>query len=245
MLNKSILILGARSDIAKAIAYKFAESGYDIQLAARNIKNMSMVKSDIKLRLSVAVSLHEFDVLNLDGYTRFIKSLPQLPNIAVCAIGFMGDQNESEMNLQSATKVMRSNFEGPASIFALLANLFEKRGSGVLVGISSVAGNRGRAKNYVYGSAKAGYTSFLSGLRNRLDKKGIRVISVLPGYVETKMTEGIKLPKLITAHTDEVANSILKEIGGKKDVIYIRSIWRIIMFIICLIPEKIFKKLNI
>jgi decaprenylphospho-beta-D-erythro-pentofuranosid-2-ulose 2-reductase len=124
----------------------------------------------------------------------------------------------------------------------VLANHFERRGSGTLVGISSVAGDRGRASNYVYGSAKAGFTAFLSGLRNRLAKKGVHVVTVKPGFVATRMTAGMNLPKALTAHPDDVARAVYRAFERKNDVIYILPIWWMIMRIICIIPEILFKK---
>jgi short-subunit dehydrogenase len=202
-------------------------------------------KSDIELRHGVAVTLHEFDALLVDAHERFVATLPLLPEVAICAVGLMGDQVESERDPGAAMRVMRSNFEGPASVFGLLANAFEARGSGVLVGISSVAGERGRATNYVYGSAKAGFTAFLSGQRNRLAGKGVRVITILPGFVATRMTEGMNLPPRLTAQPEEVSAAIVRAIEKKKDVIYVRSIWRLIMAIIRNIPERIFKRLKL
>ena len=175
----------------------------------------------------------------------FLDSLPTLPNIVVCAVGYMGNQLESENSIKASSLVMRSNYEGPASILGLLANKFERLGSGCLVGISSVAGERGRASNYVYGSAKAGFTAFLSGLRNRLAKKGVRVITVLPGFVETKMTENIITPQILTANPDEMGELILNSVRKQKDVVYYRYIWKWIMIIIRNIPEFIFKNTRI
>jgi short-subunit dehydrogenase len=157
----------------------------------------------------------------------------------------MGKQAENERDVQAAAQVMRSNFEGPTSILAVLANRFEQRGSGTLVGISSVAGERGRATNYVYGSAKAGFTAFLSGLRNRLAKNGVHVVTVLPGFVATKMTEGMDLPTRLTAQPEEVAKAVFKAVKRTKNTIYVKSMWWMIMVIIRLIPERLFKGLNI
>ncbi len=140
---------------------------------------------------------------------------------------------------------MRSNYEGPASIFAVFANRFEERGQGTLVGISSVAGDRGRATNYVYGSAKAGFTAFLSGLRNRLAKTGVHVVTVLPGFVATQMTEGMDLPKKLTAEPEEVAEAIARAVSKKRNVIYVRSVWWLVMLIIRNIPEFVFKRLKL
>jgi short-subunit dehydrogenase len=140
---------------------------------------------------------------------------------------------------------MRSNYEGPANVMALLANRFVDRGSGTLVGISSVAGERGRATNYVYGSAKAGFTAFLSGLRNRLAKQGVHVVTVLPGFVATQMTDGMDLPAKLTAQPREVAEATARTVAQKKDIIYVRPAWWLVMMIIRNLPEKVFKRMKI
>lgn len=245
MTKPPVLILGARSDIGKAVAHKFAALGHPIQLAARNASALEADKTDIELRYGASVSLHEFDALATDTHEAFVAGLPELPRIAVCAVGMMGQQAQNERDVAAAARVIRSNFEGPASILAILANHFDKHGSGTLVGISSVAGDRGRATNYVYGSAKAGFTAFLSGLRNRLAKRGVHVVTVLPGFVATQMTEGIDLPAKLTAEPSEVADAIARAVERKKDVIYVRPIWYLIMLIIRNIPERMFKGMKI
>ena len=245
MSKGTVLILGARSDMAMAIAHCFAKEGYDIQLAARNADGLVSDTSDIALRYQVAVTQHEFDALNTASHVAFVVNLPVLPDIAVCAVGYMGEQAENERCTQSASLVMRSNYEGPTSILAVLANLFEQRGSGTLVGISSIAGERGRATNYVYGSAKAGFTAFLSGLRNRLAKKGVHVVTVLPGFVATKMTDGMDLPAKLTAQPKQMADAILDAVLKRRNVIYVKRIWQLIMMIIRNIPEKVFKGMKI
>ncbi|SON57978.1 putative oxidoreductase [Hartmannibacter diazotrophicus] len=245
MSKATVLILGARSDIGRAVAHKFASLGHPIQLAARNAASLEADRTDMELRFKVPVSVHDFDALATETHADFVSGLPELPGIAVCAVGLMGEQEDNERDLPQAIRVMRSNFEGPANLFAELANRFVERGSGTLVGISSVAGERGRAKNYVYGAAKAGFTAFLSGLRNRLAKKGVHVVTVLPGFVNTQMTEGMDLPAKLTAEPEEVGEAIAKAVEKKKDVIYVRPIWQLVMLIIRNIPERIFKGLNI
>lgn len=228
-----------------AIAHAFAREGHPVQLAARAPDRLEEVRADIALRHGVEVTTHGFDALDLASHEPFLDGLPALPGIAVCAVGLMGEQSENERDLARAAEVMRSNFEGPASIFAALANRFESRGSGTLVGISSVAGDRGRATNYVYGAAKAGFTAFLSGLRNRLASKGVHVVTVLPGFVNTAMTEGMDLPGPLTAEPEEVGAAVLKAVRKQRNVIYVRPVWRLVMAIIRNIPEPIFKKLSI
>ena len=245
MTKPPVLILGARSDIGKATAHAFAALGHPIQLAARRAETLEADRSDIALRHNVEVSSHEFDALDIASHAAFIDQLPALPGIAVSAVGLMGKQAENERDPERAAEIMRSNYEGPASILALLANRFEARGHGTLVGVSSVAGERGRAANYVYGSAKAGFTAFLSGLRNRLAKRGVHVVTVLPGFVATQMTDGMDLPARLTAEPEEVGKAITRAVARKRNIIYVRPVWRLIMAVIRNIPERIFKDRSI
>ena len=244
MTKGTVLVLGARSDIAKAITHCFAKAGYDIQMACRSAESLRDDVSDIELRYQVTATQHEFDALDIASHEAFVQQLPCLPDAVVCAVGYMGDQSESEHNNHAASLVMRSNFEGPASILAILANQFAERRTGCIVGISSVAGERGRATNYVYGSAKAGFTAFLSGVRNRLAKKGVHVLTVLPGFVSTRMTEGMNLPDKLTAQPEQVAHAVLKAVRKKRNVIYTKPIWRLIMIIVRSIPEGVFKLMD-
>lgn len=240
-----VLVLGAKSDIARAVAHRFAQAGHPVQLAARDAASLAGDCQDIALRFGVTATAHAFDALATESHDAFVNALPALPGVVVCAVGTMGEQAHNEADGNAATLVIRSNFEGPASIMAVLANRFAGRGTGTLVGISSVAGERGRASNYVYGSAKAGFTAFLSGLRNRFGKTGVHVVTVLPGFVATKMTEGMDLPKALTAQPDEVAEAIYKAVQKRRNLVYVRPVWWVIMTIIRTIPEAIFKKLSI
>jgi short-subunit dehydrogenase len=240
-----VLVLGGRSDIGLAAAHAFAALGHPVQLAARHVESLAPEQSDLSLRHGIDVSVFEFDVLDLAAHEAFLDQLPVLPEIVVCAIGLLGNQEKDARDIEAAHVVMRSNFEGPASILAALANRFEARGSGVIVGISSVAGDRGRASNYIYGSAKAGFTAFLSGLRNRLAKRGVHVVTVLPGFVATRMTQDLNLPKALTAAPAEVGRAIEKAVRLRQNIVYTRPVWQLIMLIIKLIPERIFKQLKI
>ena len=244
-MSGPVLILGGRSDMGLAIAHAYAERGHAILLAARNAKELEAEKTDIALRHGVEVSLHEFDALAVDSHEAFVDGLPDLPEIAVCAVGVLGTQEASEKDHATARMVMRSNFEGPANILAELANRFEERGSGVIIGISSVAGDRGRATNYIYGAGKAGFTAYLSGLRNRLAGKGVHVMTVLPGFVATKMTEDHDLPEKLTTDPATLAHAVVRAAGRRRNVVYIKGIWWLVMMIIRNIPEMVFKKLKI
>lgn len=237
-----VLILGARSGIARAVARRFAAQGHPLQLAARDPATLEADAADLALRHGIDVTLHEFDALDTGAHSGFIDSLPSLPAIAVCAVGAMGSQAESQGDPAAAVAVMRANFEGPAIIMGVLAERFAARGSGTLVGISSVAGERGRASNYVYGAAKAGFTTYLSGLRNRLAGSGVHVVTVLPGFVATAMTEGMDLPARLTASPEAVADAIARAVARRRNTVYVKPVWRLIMAVIRAIPEPLFKK---
>ena len=238
----TILILGAKSDIGIALAHEFAKNKNKILLAGRNINKLENERKIIVSQYQVEVLLYEFDVLDISNHSKLINELNDLPSTVVSTIGLLGDQAENELNIEKATNVIKSNFEGPALILLRFAKKFEKRGYGTLIGFSSVAGERGRANNYIYGSAKSGFTTFLSGLRNKFSSKGVHVITVLPGYVLTKMTKNMNLPKFLTAQPKEVAQDVFEALKKKKNVIFTPSIWKAIVFILKLIPENIFKK---
>ncbi|WP_010142078.1 SDR family oxidoreductase [Oceanicola sp. S124] len=244
-MKDPVLILGGRSDIGLAIAHAFAAESHPIMLAARNAQGLELQGKDLSLRHRVEVSLHEFDALALDSHEAFVTGLEPRPGVVVCAIGLLGDQQEDERDLAAAVRVMRTNFEGPASVLGHVANRFAAEGEGVIVGISSVAGDRGRGSNYIYGSAKAGFTAYLAGLRNRLAGEGVHVLTVKPGFVATAMTEGLDLPAPLTAAPGEVSAAVLRAVAKKRNVIYTRPVWRLIMGVIRAIPEPIFKKLSL
>ena len=244
-MKDPVLILGGRSDIGLAIAHAFAAEGHPIMLAARNAQGLELQGKDLSLRHRVEVSLHEFDALALDTHEAFVTGLEPRPAVVVCTIGLMGDQQEDERDMAAAVRVMRTNYEGPASVLGHVANRFAAEGEGVIVGISSVAGDRGRGSNYIYGSAKAGFTAYLAGLRNRLAGEGVHVLTVKPGFVATAMTEGLDLPAPLTAQPEELGAAVLRAVAKKRNVIYTRPVWRLIMGVIRAIPEPIFKKLSL
>lgn len=240
-----VIILGGRSDIGLACAHAFAGAGHPIMLAARNAADLEPAKTDIELRFNVAVSLHEFDATATQAHEAFVDGLPELPQIVVCAVGAMGEQFENERDVAKSVAVMRANYEGPATLLGVFANRYEQLGHGTIVGISSVAGDRGRATNYIYGASKAGFTAFLSGLRNRLAGAGVHVVTVKPGFVATAMTAGMDLPEKLTAQPDELGAAVLKAVKKGRNQIYVRPVWWMIMLIIRNIPEMVFKKLSI
>lgn len=238
----SVLILGAASDMGRAIARRYAEAGRALILAARTPERLEADAADLRLRFKADVRTAAFDALDIAGHAAFLDGLGGLPDTVVCVVGLLGDQAESQRDVDAVRRVIDTNLTGPAGILGEAANRMEARGSGTIIGISSVAGERGRASNYVYGAAKAGLTAFLSGLRNRLSKAGVQVITVKPGFVRTRMTEGMPLPGALTAEPDEVARAVLAAEAKGRDVIYVRPVWRLIMLIIRSLPEAVFKR---
>ena len=236
-----VLIVGARSDIGQAVARAYAAEGANLIFAARQVSSLAAERSDIELRYSVAVELIEYDLLEAEP-ERLAADLATLPDTVVMMAGLLGDQDESAAQPQVADLVMRTNFTAPARLLLALASKFQARGSGTIIGVSSVAGDRGRGSNYIYGASKAGLTAFLSGLRNSLSATGVHVITVKPGFVRTRMTEQLKLPKHLTATPEEVARAIVRAHATGKDVIYVRPVWRPIMALIRLLPEPVFKR---
>jgi short-subunit dehydrogenase len=217
-----VLIVGARSDIAMAVAHRFAAEGHPVQLAARAPERLEEARADLTLRHGVEATLHALDILDTGAHGPALDALPELPHIAVCAVGLMEDQAALERDPDAAMRVMRSNYEGPALLIGELANRMEARGFGTLVGISSVA-----------------------GLRNRLARKGVHVVTVLPGFVDTEMTRGMDLPAPLTAKPDQVAEHVFAAVRRERDVIYTLGRWRLVMTIIRSIPEATFKKLRL
>lgn len=244
MTGGSVLILGAHSDIGRAIARAFARSGRPLILAARHAERLERDAQDLRIRHDVDVRTVEWDVLDFGRQGALIDGLGPLPDIAVSVVGFMGEQAKSETDAEAARLVVETNYVAPALLLAEIASRMAARGHGTIVGISSVAGERGRASNYVYGSAKAGFTAFLSGLRARMWRRNVRVITVKPGFVATEMTAGMKLPPLLTAQTDEVGRAVLRAAERGTPVVYVRGIWWPIMTIIKLLPERVFMRLR-
>lgn len=244
--RRSVLIVGGSSDIGRAIARRYAQEGWDIVLTARDPGALAADAADLQVRSGSAPQTMFLDLLDTQSFPTFLQSLKGLPDTAICVAGQLGEHTAMETDLAAAQANLRTNFEGPALLLLLLADGFAKRGSGTLIGISSVAGDRGRASNYIYGSSKAGFSQFLSGLRARLRRKGVHVATVKPGFVRTAMTSGMKLPPLLTAEPHEVADAVFaRGQNGGASVIYVRRIWQLIMFIIRALPEPLFVRLGL
>jgi len=240
----TVLILGATSDMAIAIAKEFASHNYNVQLAARKPEQLKALQSDLAIRYNVETSLHVFDALDYFSHRSFFDSLEPKPNVTICVFGLLGEAQKARSDWNEAQKILQSNYVGAVSILDIVANYYASQKRGAIVGISSVAGERGRQSNYHYGSAKAGFTAYLSGLRNRLFHDGVHVLTVQPGFTYTRMTENLKLPPLVTGKPTDVAKAVYSGVKNKRNVIYVKWMWRWIMFMIRSIPESMFKKMK-
>ena len=244
-MSDIILILGAQSDIGRAIAHQYAKHGYELYLAARNASRLDADVSDLRIRYGAKARFFEFDALAFDTHKDFYASLPAAPDIVCCVFGVFAETTQTINNWHIAYNIMQVNYVGAVSILEQVAQQMQASQKGTIIGISSIAGDRGRGKNYIYGSSKAAFTAYLSGLRNRLQQYGVHLLTVKPGFVATKMIEGLDAPAALTAEPSQVAQAVYHAAKNKRHVIYSKWIWRYIIWIIRLIPEFIFKKMNI
>jgi short-subunit dehydrogenase len=244
-MMKNVLILGATSDMAQAIAKRFSAEGWSLTLAALESDLLEPIAGDLRVRAETEVKTLEFDATDFSNHRGFYESLESRPDAVICVFGYMGDQISARTDFNEVQKTIEINYTGAVSILSVVAEDFEKRGSGSIAGVSSVAGDRGRQSNYIYGSAKAGLTVYLSGLRNRLAKSGVHVMTVKPGFCRTKMTENMELPAALTATPEQVANAVFHGLNKKRNTVYILWMWRWIMLVIRHIPEFIFKKMGL
>lgn len=241
-----IVILGATSAIARATAQSFAKRGFNLCLAGRDLEELARDAADLRIRFGVDTCHKAFDVEALETHPAFAAEVQALPGDLsgiVLATGYLGDMNFARRP-PHLERVLLTNMLGPASVLAYFADYLESRKSGFIIGISSVAGDRGRQSNYVYGAAKGGLSIYLQGLRNRLFPAGVHVLDVKPGFVDTAMTFG--LPGLfLVASPAYVGEAIARAAEARKDVIYTPWFWRYIMLIIRNVPERIFKRLKL
>ncbi len=244
---KRILVLGATSGIAEATSRLWAARGDSLFLVGRNAEKLGAVAADLKTRGASYVGTA---VADLDDTSKHPELLAHAVNslagldIAFLTLGVLGDATEAERTFAEAGPILHTNFNAPASLLTWLANYCAQRHHGTLAVLSSVAGDRGRKSNYVYGSSKAGLSAFTDGLRNRIDREGVRVMTIKPGPVKTAMTEGMAGSAKF-ADVESVAATLVREIDKGTAVVYVPGVWRVIMAVIRLIPDRVFKKLDL
>ena len=244
---RKILVLGATSGIAEATCRLWAAEGASLFLVARNAEKLAAVAADLKTRGALYV---DTAVADLDDTSRHAALLSHAINslsgmdVAYLTHGILGDQAAGEQNFEVAAQIFHTNLISVVSLLTWLANFCVQRRAGTLAVISSVAGDRGRKSNYLYGASKAGLSAFLGGLRNRVDREGVTVLNIKPGPVKTAMTAGMKGSAKF-ANVDKVAQAIVTAVEKRRDTLYVPFQWQPIMFIIRNIPERLFKKLNL
>ncbi len=244
-MAKNWLIVGASSGIATELARELARRKARLFLCDIDEERLGLLASDLRARYKVEVRTARFDVLDFDAHESFVdeveEKLGPLYGVAWLA-GIMGKQEAQERDFAAAKKVLDVNYTAALSMLHIIALRLETRRQGHIVGFSSAAGDRGRASNYVYGAAKGALATLLSGLRQRLADKGISVLTVKPGFVDTMMTKDMDLP--FAADPKDVARDVANAIDKKRNVLYTPWFWQIIMCGIIHIPEMLFKKVK-
>lgn len=246
-MNQNVLIIGATSGIAEAVARRYAEQGALLFLVGRNNDKLQAVSADLAARGAKDVQIFVMDANDSDLIPQMVdaawKAFGTI-DVALVAHGTLPDQLRTETDIPYAIAEFRTNAESVIVCLAGLAARFEPQGKGVIAVIGSVAGDRGRASNYLYGAAKAAIDTYASGLRARLFTSGVHVLTIKPGFVATSMTADLKLPARLTATPESVARDIQRAIFKRNDVLYTPWFWILIMLIIRWIPAVIFKRMK-
>ena len=239
-----VLIVGATSDIARATAGLYAEHGYDLYLAARDVGNLKEFARNVTVKTQRKVETVELDILDYNSHQTFYNQLQEKPLGVISFVGYLGSQEKARTDFTEAKRIMETNYTGVVSLFNIIARDFVQKKSGFMIGVSSAAGDRGRGSNFIYGSAKAALTTYLSGLRQSLADAHVHVMTVKPGFVATRMTAAMNLPQMLTAKPESVAVDIYNAQQNNRNIIYTKWIWRWIMMVIKVIPEGLFKRMN-
>lgn len=245
---KRVLIIGATSAIAHAAARLWAAQGAALFLVGRNAVRLEANAADLKVRGAVQVATHVMNATDDAAHAPLLAAaLAALGgiDIALIAHGTLPDQRACELDLALLRAEIETSGVSVCLLAQLLGNHFAARGGGTLAVIGSVAGDRGRQSNYVYGAAKGLVARFLEGLRNRLAKSGVQVLTIKPGFVDTPMTAEFEKKGLLWAQPEAIAAGILRAIDKGRDVVYLPWFWRFIMLVIRHIPERVFKRLSL
>jgi len=244
---KKILIIGATSAIAQEVAKIYALDQCSFYLVGRNEDKLHIIADDLRARCAQAVDIFACEITEPSMHSALIENAQgflQEIDLVFIAYGSLPDQSACETSVKQTLIELNTNFISVLALLTLLANELEKQGHGSLAVISSVAGDRGRQSNYIYGAAKGGLSIFLAGLRNRLASKGVNVLTIKPGFVDTPMTAEFK-KGLLWVSAETLAQGIVKAINKKQDIAYLPWFWKGIMLIIKSIPERIFKRLKL
>jgi len=241
-----MMIVGATSAIAHETAKCFAKDGAEFFLVARSPQKLADIGNDLKVRGAQRIETYVLDVTELERHQEMIETaITTLDGLDMVLIahGTLGDQQKCQRSVSETLKEFTTNCTSVISLLTILAAYFEQQKRGCIAVISSVAGDRGRQSNYVYGAAKGALSVFLQGLRNRLSKSGVAVVTVKPGLIDTPMTAAVK-KGLLAASAKGVGEGIYRAMKSRKEVVYLPWFWRPIMLIIRTIPEPVFKRLS-
>lgn len=247
-MRETALVVGASSAIGRAIARRLAATGFDLILAGRRTEELERSARDLEIRFGVAACVQPFDALDWSSYARFFSACKQecegeLAGIVLCH-GDMPEQAESEADPALARRVIDVNYASPVCLLEIASRHFQARGRGFICALSSVAGDRGRPSNYIYGSSKAALSTYLQGLRARLAKHGVRVVTIKPGFVDTALTYG-RAGLFAVASPERVAIDVVRGIERDRAVVYTPRFWALILGVIRSIPDPIFKRLSL
>ncbi len=245
---KKILIIGATSAIAEATAQRYAREGARLYLMARNGERLASLAADLKIRGASAVDFVLLDVNDRGKHKPVLEHAEKtlgFIDIVLIAHGTLGNQKACEQDAETALLEFETNAVSTLALLTRLATMFEKQHAGTIAVISSVAGDRGRPSNYVYGTAKAAITAFCEGLQARLFKSGVHVLIIKPGLVATPMTNGLTMPAMLVAEPEKIACDIVRAIEKKTDTLYTPWFWKYIMAVIVHLPSFVFKKVNL
>ncbi len=249
-MTENVLVLGANSAIAKALCHRMAARGARLILTGRNQPELERTASDLRLRYETDVFVEGFDAVEFAEHSAFLDRClrhaeGELTGAVLC-FGNLPEQDATETDWEETRRAVEINFLAPVSLMNRLAQHFEGLQSGYLAAISSVAGDRGRQSNYTYGAAKAAMSVYLDGLRNRLFRAGVHVLTVKPGFVDTPMTWGLLNPHSpLVASPERVARTIDRAIRKRRNVLYTPWFWRPIMCLITALPEYLFKRMKL
>lgn len=240
-----IAIFGATSVIAEACARLWAMQGASLFLAGRRAETLHAIARDLDIRGAKEVMVWAGDLADPAAHPALLAALEQAlgtPDVALLAWGSLADQARAEAEPAYATSVLATNFTAPAALLLALAPRFATRGSGVIACITSVAGERGRQSNFVYGAAKGGLQRLLEGLRHRLHPRGVAVLDIRPGFVRTPMTAHLEREGPLWAEPEQVARAIERAVEKRRAVLHTPWFWRWILVIVRLLPRPLFHR---
>ena len=243
-----VLIIGATSAMAAACARRWAADGAQLMLVGRDADKLEAVARDLTVRGAASAATFVLDALDTPRHAEMLAAASRTLgaiDVVLIAHGTLPDQQSCQSDVPQTLREFASNATSVIALLTILATHFEQQRHGALAVITSVAGDRGRPSNYVYGSAKAAVSTFCEGLRPRLFKSGVSLTDIRPGFVNTPMTAGLPLPALLVAEPDDVAARIVKGIASKRDVLYVPAFWALILLVVRLLPRTIFKRLSL